>query len=170
MSTFTYIPKDIQITPVLPDSVSIVVPDILRKDGTEKQAQLAARRQARKKKWQEGPKRDRPGARHGRRHWKRKAATRQRVRDRQWQEEPFDVLLFCDQRKCKRLDRDVWQKWYAPLWAEHDAKHLDVVWPRTAGTKANPRTLFNCSVIHKEKGTILDGPSLELYILSTPTV
>lgn len=118
-----------------------------------------------KEQWDKG-KRKRPGARRGKRHWKRKQMVRNRRRDKMWATSPFDFILNQDKRKCKRMDRAIWNEWAQPLWEMYEPKDLYVKWPRSSGSKANPYSMLNIRIYHKEKGLILDGNAIELYILS----
>lgn len=106
-----------------------------------------------------------PGAR-GNRHWKSKAATEKRRRAINWKKEPLTCVLHSNNYKCKNIDKELWNRHVMPLWQEHDAAMLSVEFPRKAGTKACPWSMFNIKIIHKEKGILLDGESLHLYVLS----
>ncbi|UFK09583.1 hypothetical protein [Xanthomonas phage DES1] len=110
-------------------------------------------------------KRKKPGVR-GHRHWKKKEATKKRQRAKKWQEEPLTCILHMNVYTAKKIDKELWERHAMPLWRENDASMLSVKFPYTAGTRAKPWSMFNIKIIHKEKGILLDGESLELYILS----
>lgn len=102
----------------------------------------------------------------GRRHWRNKAKTEAKRRAKQWATDPFSCLLRRNPYACKALDRVVWEREAGPLWREHDPAMLSVKFKRGSGTRAEPWSMYNMKIIHKEKGTLLDGESLLLYDLS----
>lgn len=101
----------------------------------------------------------------GRRHWKSKARTEERRRAKAWAERPFDCLLLRNPYAAKRLDRAVWDREAGPIWAREDPAMLSVKFKRGSGTRAEPWSMYTLKIIHKEKGTLLDGESLLLYDL-----
>ena len=107
----------------------------------------------------------RPGAR-GRKHWKSKAKTERLRRELWWAKDPFSCLIGRNRYACKRLDRALWDKHAAPLWELYEPAKLAVVFPSTAGTRTVPYSMYNIRIVHKEKGLLLDGTSLELYYMS----
>ena len=125
--------------------------------------QEAKRLRKKKRRERGGPQ---PGARKGRRHWRSKAKTLERRRQRRWARRPFDCILGMNKYRCKRLDRALWDRHVAPLWEQYSPEDLRVRFPHHSGTKADPWTLFNMQVVHKEKGRVFNGPDLHLYILS----
>lgn len=99
-------------------------------------------------------------------HPKRKEATERRRRARQWASDPFVCILNRNRMKCKRLDQDSWKRLIDPLWTRYDPKDLSIVFPRRSGTRADPWTLYNMTVLHTELGVVYDGRSQELFDLS----
>lgn len=99
-------------------------------------------------------------------HPKKKEATERRRRARQWRDNPFVCVLHMNDFKCKRLDQDSWKRLVDPLWTRYDPKDLSIVFPRRSGTRADPWTVYNMTVIHKDLGVVYDGRSQELFDLS----
>ena len=124
------------------------------------------RKEERKKLWAKKPSL-RSGAR-GRRHWASKAKTKRRQEAKAWAEHPFSCLIARDKWKSKALDKELWDKWAAPLWERYKPEELEVRWPHDAGTRAKPLSMFNIRIVHKTKGLLLDGTSLEIYYASAP--
>lgn len=99
-------------------------------------------------------------------HPQRKAATQRRNRKKAWERNPLACVLAMNDFKCKRIDQDSWARLVNPLWTRYDPKDLTVVFPRKAGTRADPWTVYNMTVIHKELGVVYNGPDQLLYDLS----
>ena len=106
--------------------------------------------------------------RRGQRHHKSKQATRGRQLEKNWATNPFGCILHRSPYACKRLDRGLWDSYIAPLWEKYDPKNLTVDFPRTAGTKVNPWTVYNMTVKYKGK-VVYEGEDQLLYDLSKPT-
>lgn len=105
--------------------------------------------------------------RRGQRHHKSKQATRRRQLEKNWATNPFGCILHRSPYACKRLDRGLWDSYIAPLWEKYDPKNLTVDFPRTAGTKVNPWTVYNMTVKHKGE-VVYEGANQLLYDLSAP--
>lgn len=99
-------------------------------------------------------------------HPKKKQATERRRRERQWREHPLLCVLHRNRYKCKRIDQDSWHRIVDPLWTRFDPKDLTVVFPRRAGTRADPWTVYNMNIIHKELGVVYNGQDQLLFDLS----
>ena len=103
--------------------------------------------------------------RRGQRHHKSKQATRRRQLEKNWATNPFGCILHRSPYACKRLDRGMWDLYIAPLWEKYDPKNLTVDFPRTAGTKVNPWTVYNMTV--KNCGVVVyNGEDQLIYDLS----
>ena len=105
--------------------------------------------------------------RRGARHHKRKEATKRRRLERNWSANPFGCILHRSPYACKRIDRELWDEYIAPLWSKYDPKNLTVEFPRLAGTKVNPWTVYNMTV--KNCGVVVyNGEDQLLFDLSKP--
>lgn len=103
--------------------------------------------------------------RRGQRHHKSKQATRRRQLEKNWATNPFGCILHRSPYACKRLDRGLWDSYIAPLWEKYDPENLTVDFPRTAGTKVNPWTVYNMTV--KNCGVVVyNGEDQLIYDLS----
>lgn len=99
-------------------------------------------------------------------HPKKKQATERRRRAKLWAVNPLVCILNRNRYKCKRIDQDSWSRLVLPLWTRYDPSDLSVEFPRTAGTRADPWTVYNMNVIHKELGVVYNGQDQLLYDLS----
>lgn len=99
-------------------------------------------------------------------HPKKKEATERRRRAKQWKTNPLVCVLNRNRYKCKRIDQDSWNRLVIPLWTRFDPKDLTVVFPHRAGTRADPWTVYNMNVVHKELGVVYNGQDQLLYDLS----
>lgn len=99
-------------------------------------------------------------------HPNRKLATLRRNRIRAWARNPLACVLAMNDFKCKRIDQDSWARLVNPIWTRFDPKDLTVVFPRKAGTRADPWTVYNMTITHKELGVVYNGPDQLLYDLS----
>lgn len=106
--------------------------------------------------------------RRGQRHHKSKEATKRRRLQKNWATNPFGCILHRSPYACKNIDRGLWDKYVSPLWSEYEPKNLTVEFPRTAGTKANPWTIYNMTVKYKDK-VVFKGEDQLLFDLSKPT-
>lgn len=103
----------------------------------------------------------------GRVHPKRKEATLRRNRERKWAREPLTCILYRDRRKCKRIDQRLWEEYITPLWNTYDPKDLVISFPKKAGTRADPWSMWNMTVTHRGS-VVYDGQDIMLYELSKP--
>lgn len=103
----------------------------------------------------------------GRVHPKKKQATAARKRRKQWAEQPLTCVLYRNRYKCKRIEQESWSRLINPLWVKYDPSKLDVVFPSSAGTRADPWTVYNMKVVHKELGVVYDGEAQLLWELSS---
>lgn len=99
-------------------------------------------------------------------HPNRKLATLRRNRKKAWATNPLVCVLNMNDFKCKRIDRDSWARLMNPLWTRYDPQDLSVVFPKKSGTRADPWTVYNMQVLHKELGVVYNGPDQLLYDLS----
>ncbi len=95
--------------------------------------------------------------------WTAKQATLRRRKAKEWAEDPFGCVLHT--YGAKRIERALWDKYIQPLWRMYDPAHLTVVWKKPYGSKAHPRTVYNCIVYYRGE-PVYDGFSQELYDLS----
>ncbi len=103
-------------------------------------------------------------------HPKRKAATIARNRRKLWANNPLVCVLNMNDYKCKRIDQDSWYRIVNPIWTRYDPKDLSVVFPSKAGTRADPWTVYNMKILHKDLGVVYNGEDQLLYDLSVPKV
>lgn len=103
--------------------------------------------------------------RRGQRHHKSKEATRRRQLQKNWATNPFGCILHRSPYACKKIDRGLWDKHIAPLWQQYEPKNLTVSFPRTAGTRDNPWTIYNMTVKYKDK-VVFRGEDQLLFDLS----
>lgn len=97
-------------------------------------------------------------------HPKTKAMNLKNRRARRWARDPVSCLT--NGYGYWTLDRKLWEEHVAPLWKIYNPAELSV--KKTAkGTRLEPHTLFNIKIMHRKLGTIFDGSSLELYLLSS---
>jgi hypothetical protein len=107
----------------------------------------------------------------GRVHPKKKAATRRRRLEKNWRDNPFGCMI--NGYGAHSLDRALWDRHIAPLWQQYRPEDLKVrkakrdVYGKEFGTKSNPYTIYSLMVVHRTKGVVFDGASLELYELSS---
>lgn len=99
-------------------------------------------------------------------HPNRKLATLRRNRKKAWARNPLACVLAMNDFKCKRIDQDSWARLVNPLWTRYDPKDLTVVFPRKAGTRADPWTVYNMTITHAELGVVYNGEDQLLYDLS----
>lgn len=99
-------------------------------------------------------------------HPNRKLATLRRNRKKAWATNPLVCVLNMNYYKCKAIDRDSWARLVNPLWTRYDPQDLSVVFPKKSGTRADPWTVYNMTVLHKELGVVYNGPDQLLYDLS----
>lgn len=100
-------------------------------------------------------------------HPNRKLATLRRNRKKQWERNPLACVLAMNDFKCKRIDQDSWARLVNPIWTRYDPKDLTVVFPRKAGTRADPWTVYNMTITHTELGVVYNGEDQLLYDLSS---
>lgn len=103
--------------------------------------------------------------RRGQRHHKSKEATRRRQLQKNWATNPFGCILHRSPYACKKIDRGLWDKYVVPLWQQYEPKNLTVSFPRTAGTRANPWTIYNMTVKYKDR-VVFRGEDQLLFDLS----
>ena len=99
-------------------------------------------------------------------HPKKKEATRRRNRMKLWARQPLTCILYRDRRKCKSIDKRIWDEHIEPYWMKYDPEDLSIDFPWWAGTKAKPWSLWNMTLTHKKDGVLWNGPDMELYYLS----
>lgn len=99
-------------------------------------------------------------------HPKKKQATERRRRAKIWVTNPLLCILNRNRYKCKRIDQDSWHRIVDPLWTRFDPKDLTVVFPKRAGTRADPWTVYNMNIMHKELGVVYNGQDQLLFDLS----
>lgn len=99
-------------------------------------------------------------------HPKKKQATERRRRAKLWAVNPLVCILNRNRYKCKRIDQDSWNRLVIPLWTRFDPKDLSVVFPPRVGTRADPWTVYNMNIIHKELGVVYNGQDQLLFDLS----
>lgn len=99
-------------------------------------------------------------------HPKKKAATERRRREKLWATNPLVCILNRNRYKCKRIDQDSWHRIVDPFWTRFDPKDLTVVFNRKAGTRADPWTIYNMTISHRELGVVYNGQDQLLYDLS----
>ena len=97
-------------------------------------------------------------------HPKKKAATRRRLMEKRWAQNPLGCLLHSYGRK--DIDKGLWNEHIAPLWEKYDPRDLEIKKYRGWGTKQRPLTVFGMDVVHRTLGTVYDGNALELFLLS----
>lgn len=97
-------------------------------------------------------------------HPKKKEATRKRKLKKKWEEDPIGCLI--RRAGSWKLDRELWKEHIAPLWENYYPADLTVR-ARGRGTAAEPYTVFSLLIEHRKHGTVFDGNSLELYLLSS---
>lgn len=103
-------------------------------------------------------------------HPKKKAATRRRRLEKNWENNPFGVVIHG--YGAHAIDRDLWDKHIQPLFTEYSPHQLTLkklkrdLKGRYYGTKVNPFTVYSLQIEHKQLGTVFDGSSLELHHLS----
>lgn len=100
-------------------------------------------------------------------HPKKKEATRRRTRILNWSRTPLTCVLYRDRRKCKRIDQALWHKYITPLWDEYDPQGLSIDFPKRAGTRADPWTVWNMTVRYNGQ-VVFSGEQQYLYELSDP--
>jgi len=106
--------------------------------------------------------------RRGKRHHNAKKAALKRRLANNWAKNPFGCILHRSPYACKKIDRGMWDRLIAPLWEQYPPENLTIEFPRTAGTKANPWTIYNMVVRHKEV-TVYNGENQLLFDLSSTT-
>ena len=99
-------------------------------------------------------------------HPKKKEATRRRNRMKLWARQPLTCVLYRDRRKCKSIDKRIWDEHIEPYWMKYDPEDLSIDFPWWAGTKAKPWSLWNMTLTHKKDGVLWNGSDMELYYLS----
>lgn len=98
-------------------------------------------------------------------HPKKKEATARRNRERMWITQPLLCILYRDRRKCKSIDKDLWEQEIMPIWRSHDPRDLTIDFPPRAGTRANPWTLWNMK-IRKGDELLWNGEDAYIHYLS----
>jgi hypothetical protein len=104
---------------------------------------------------------------------KKKAATLRRRLEKKWAEEPFWCVAWGAYGK-HSIDREKWDAYLQPYWAQYRAKDLKVVrYKRDPlgqyyGTKVNPFTVYSLKLMHSKNGLLYDGHNQLLYDLSIP--
>lgn len=73
------------------------------------------------------------GASRGRRHWKRKEKTRQRMLDRKYDEDAYMWFMWANKRPVD-ITREEWDRWLAPVFSEYPRGAL--VWKRPNSQRA----------------------------------
>lgn len=96
-------------------------------------------------------------------HPKKKEATARRNRERMWITQPLLCILYRDRRKCKRIDKDLWEQEIMKIWRSHDPRDLTIDFPPRAGTKANPWTLWNMNITHTNGQVLWKGEDMEIW-------
>lgn len=98
-------------------------------------------------------------------HPKKKEATARRTRMIKWSRTPLTCVLNRDRRKCKSIDQDLWTRHVLPLWERYDPQDLSIDFPKGAGTRVNPWTVWNMTVYCDGK-VVFRGEDQYLYELS----
>lgn len=99
-------------------------------------------------------------------HPKKKQATERRNRERLWITQPLLCILYRDRRKCKSIDKGLWESEIMPLWKSYDPRDLSIDFPPRAGTKKEPWTLWNMIITHESGKVVWDGRDAEIHFLS----
>lgn len=107
--------------------------------------------------------------RRGARHHNSKKATRRRQLALNWKKNPFGCILHRSPYACKRIDRGMWDRLIAPLWEKYLPENLTIDFPRTAGTRANPWTMYNM-VVRYNGQVVYRGEDQLLFDLSEGSV
>ena len=105
----------------------------------------------------------------GRRHHRAKAATVRRNRAKLWASNPLLCLLYRNRYTCKAIDKKLWDEYIMPIWRMYEPSKLNINTKRGTGTRADPWTIYNIDVVHKELGILYKGEDQLLYDLSCPT-
>ena len=102
----------------------------------------------------------------GRRHHRAKAATVRRNRAKLWASNPLLCLLYRSRYTCKAIDKKLWDEYIMPIWRMYEPAKLSINTKRGTGTKAQPWTIYNIDVVHKELGILYKGEDQLLYDMS----
>lgn len=101
----------------------------------------------------------------GRVHWKKKEATRKREALRRWMVQPRKCLVYG--HGVWNIPEEEWDRCIAPLWSKYNPKHLTVKRKWGKGTKAEPYTVYDLTVLYKDE-VVYSGLSQWVFDNSKP--
>lgn len=102
----------------------------------------------------------------GRRHHKKKKATRDRAALKRWTEQPYKSLVYGYGNW--QITQEQWDRLVAPLWLEYKPQHLTVKRKWGKGTKTDPYTIYDIDVYHKGE-RVYRGEDWFIYDKSSPS-
>lgn len=101
-------------------------------------------------------------------HPNKKKATRRRQLKNRWAKDPYWCVAYG--YGCRKIDRELWDRYIAPLWKQYDPQDLEVKTYRGYGTKEKPITVYTLDVIHKKHGLVYNGNSQHIYDVSSSPI
>lgn len=102
----------------------------------------------------------------GQRHHNAKKATKRRQKEKRWATQPLKSLTYGF--GCWAITQEEWDSKVGHLWQLYKPTDLTVKRGWGCGTKDNPYTLYNISVVHRKHGVLYSGVDEWIYKCSAP--